>query len=209
MIIGIVIGILIIGVIVLYVSIGDEESTGENSIIDKALAKLSGERKFIQFGAEVVCVRYEYTESLHEIKDDDDFSEKRAKLTEKYHNATDLIEKKYGYTGEELEKLAQQYPEDIDYAKAVIEKVKELCPGAAPELEKNIVIMEVGMYVKITINEKENSSKIKYQYYSEGYISSGSRDSTADMGDIRNTLIERMGEELADRAMEVAIIEYE
>ena len=84
-----------------------------------------------------------------------------------------------------------------------------MCPGAAPELEENIEIMKSGMYVKITINEAEDSAHIDYRYYEDGYINSGSRSCSADMEDIYDTLVERMGEELADQAMEVATFEYE
>ena len=210
MTIGIIVGIIIIGTII-FSSFGESEidSTEKDTITSKIFSGLSDEKKFIELGADIACARFEYAEAVREIKDNPDSEAKRTVLTEEYHNTTDLIIKKYGYKEDEVESMGQKYEEDINYAKAVIERVKTLCPGAVPELEENMAIMESGMYVRITINKETNSTKIKYKYYADGYINKGSRESTENMEDIRNTLAERMGDELADKAMEVAIFEYE
>ena len=52
------------------------------------------------------------------------------------------------------------------------------------------------------------SRTIEYKYFKDGYITSGSRSSTADIKDIRKVLRESMEIEMVDKAMEVAIYEY-
>lgn len=187
----------------------DDESLEENKIINKKITKLSSEEKFVQFGADIACERLKYTEAIREVKNDPDFRNQMESIREEYLKTTNSIAEKYGYKEGEAESLSQEYEEDIDYAKKVIERVKELCPKAAPELEQNIAIMESGMSVKIIINEADDSAMIEYKYFEDGYINSGSRDSSANMEDIHNIIRERFGEELGNQMIDVAKYEYE
>jgi hypothetical protein len=185
----------------------NDGSQGKNNV---NTAKLSADEKFAAFGADVVCARLEYTDSLREVnKDNSDFMDKMTKLREEYNKATVAISEKYGYKEGETDSLSQKYYEDIPYAEAVIKRVKKLCPRAAPELEENIGIMKEGMYVKVIINEAADSSIIEYKYFEDGYINSGSRDSSADMDDIHDAIREKFGEELADKAIAAATYVYE
>lgn len=181
-------------------------SPEENSTIDRKITKLSDEEKFVQFGADISCERFKYTEAVREIKDD---SDQRDALREEYSNTTALIREKYGYEEDEVESLSQKYEEDLHYAESVVDRVRTLCPEAVPELEENIEIMKSGISVRVIINEDENSATINYKYFEDGYINEGSRSSSADIEDIYNTIRESFGEELADQAIKVAKFEYE
>ena len=182
----------------------------------------SEEEQFVKFGADISCARYEFAEAMRAIKDDPNSGEKGALLSEAYWAKIATIIENYGYdvpkpagdeTGHEpaewakVDEMSKKYEEDIDYAQAVVDRVKILCPAAAPELEQNIDIMKNGMSVTVIINEADNSSVIKYKYFSEGFINQGSRDSTANMEDIENTIRERFGD-LAEKALEVAKYMY-
>ena len=52
------------------------------------------------------------------------------------------------------------------------------------------------------------NNDIKYKYFEDGFINKGSRDTTANMEDIEDTIREKFGD-LADKALEVARYKYE
>lgn len=188
------------------------DNTGSGSI--NPFTSVSEEEKFVEFGAELACEQFDYAEALKAIKDDPDQGSKMKVLREENMIAVGLLAEKYGYKEPgaeglgEVEALTLEYNEDLPYAEAVAAKVKTLCPAAAPELEQNIDIMKSGMSVVVTINEADDSSIIKYKYFEDGFINKGSRDTTANMEDIEDTIREKFGD-LADKALEVARYKYE
>jgi len=205
-VIGVVIGIIIIAVIGFSIFGGfNADSPEENSIIDRKITKLSDKEHFVEFGADISCERFKYTEAVRKVKDD---RNQRDALREKYLNTTALITKKYGYEEDEVESISQKYEEDLTYAESVVDRVRTLCPEAAPELEENIEIMKSGISVRVIIDEDNNSSTINYKYFEDGYINKGSRSSSANIEDIHNVIRERFGEKLADQAIKVAKFEY-
>lgn len=209
MLIGIVVVILIVGVVLTLTFGGENIKIGDSKNDDIGGVKGSvslegGGNNFEQFGAEIVCLREEYTEAM-----DDVSSEERAVLRNEYQNNILVIAEEYGFDEDGMENFGRQYEEDTDYARAVVEIVKDLCPEAAAELEQNLAIVDSGMSVKVTINEVDDFSVIEYKYYEDGYIESNSDFSTANMDDIEATIRAKFGDELGEQAIAIAQFIYE
>ena len=107
---------------------------------------------FADFSAELYCINYEYSQMEED-------NEARAD----YISKVSPLLKKYSYSPEDAEELSIKYKDDIDFTKSVLEKVKRLCPNAAPTLEENIQINEKGYYIKVNIYEGENRAERSQQ----------------------------------------------
>ena len=130
------IGVAVVVVVVLIFSLGggdsDVSSDGSGSS-GGGIVAYSGDADFVDFGAELACAGHDYAEGLKDASEEDAM----AKLGE-YMEGVELLMNKYGYSAEEANIKSDALVDDLGYAKAVVEKVKVLCPAAAVGLEDNI-----------------------------------------------------------------------
>ena len=105
---------------------------------DSSVSKLSGEKEFAEFTAEVLCISNEYEQKMDNVEDD----EVLKTLSFDFQDALSDKMEKYDYTLRESTELVRKYDGDTEFQKSVLERAKKLCPEMGAVLEENIAEME-------------------------------------------------------------------
>lgn len=182
--------------IIWLMSLNPSGPTGNRSVSsgpsgDKVVGLGSASDRFIGFSAELSCAMYEYSQ----LEDNDEARGNRS-------DRVDPLLKKYGFSEQDVETLSQEYKDDIGFSKAVLEKMKTLCPDAAPGLEQNIEIMEKGFFIEVNVYEAENRAEINYKFYNnDGGISEGERSCDPDINSIHEAIRQIFPDELEEKVI--------
>lgn len=125
---GIVVGVIVLVAIGVFLILSGKKNGSPGSV-----SRLSGEEKEVEYGAEVACLSYGFSQEMDALEE----SGEKDSATQQFTKDLAAIVDKYGFTMTEAQELSMKYSEDKVYFNKVLERVKVLCPGGYSELKDN------------------------------------------------------------------------